>query len=336
MIPVPQTVLDNFAIQFHTSASHFKRIGGGREDSDGIVYAYPYQERQRLLKIMAIPATDRQDGLFRLDERLKFMRFLGENGAPIAFPQLTPTGEVSRLYETFSTEEYAWVGYCMEISPGKTVSDRRWDADFFCKWGQVIGQLHRLTQQYPSWEASIDPVSGKQHLTWLGEWQSFYTWNQDEEIKQKWIEIRQQLKTLPLQRNTFGFIHNDPHIWNLLYDGTQITILDFDVANHHWFINDLAIACQSLLFSLTGGMERPVYDRRKLIRFYNHFLEGYAKENTLAPEWLDRLDLFIAYRRILLFTVMQGWITSKPELHKSWKSTILAQPEVLAYQDGFK
>jgi Ser/Thr protein kinase RdoA (MazF antagonist) len=75
-------------------------------------------------------------------------------------------------------------------------------------------------------------------------------------------------------------------------------------------------------------MERPVSDRAKLLGFLDCFMEGYEREHHLAPEWLDRLDLFIAYRRILLFIVMHGWISSQPEMHASWKRMILEEPEV--------
>jgi hypothetical protein len=39
MIPVPQTVLSALARSFGTTAADLSRFGGGREDSDGIVYA---------------------------------------------------------------------------------------------------------------------------------------------------------------------------------------------------------------------------------------------------------------------------------------------------------
>jgi len=194
--------------------------------------------------------------------------------------------------------------------------------------------MHRLARQHPSWKASIDPVSGDEFLTWKEEWRGFYDWCPYEDAKQKWVEIQQSLDALPVTREVFGFIHNDPHLWNLLVDGDRITLLDFDVANHHWFINDIAIACQSILFAVTGGMDRPVEDREKLIRFLDLFLEGYEREHHLSWEWLERLDLFIAYRRILLYTVMHGWIPSKPDLHTSWKQMILTQPEVVGAFSG--
>jgi Ser/Thr protein kinase RdoA (MazF antagonist) len=157
---------------------------------------------------------------------------------------------------------------------------------------------------------------------------------QEDDVQEKWVEIREQLETLPITREAYGFIHNDPHLWNLHIDGDRITVLDFDVANHHWFVNDIAIACQSILFDQTGGMDRPVHDRERLLTFLGAFLAGYAHEHTLSSEWLSRLDLFIAYRRILLFIVMYAWIRSEPNRHASWKEMILSQPQVIGALAG--
>ncbi len=325
MIPVPQPVLESLGGAFGTTSADLRRFGGGSESSDGVVYAYAHRDARRLLKIMALPAEDQRRGLFCLDERLRFMRFLGENGAPIAFPRSSPGG---KLYETCAFESHLWVGYCMDVAPGKSMRNDAWDEAFFRDWGQTVGMLHRLARQYPSWKSSVDPDSGQEILTWREEWDIFYNWCQDEDVKLKWVEIRQQLEALPITREVYGFIHNDPHVENLLVDGERITLLDFDVANHHWFVNDIAIACQSVLFSQCGGMERPVKDREKLHRFLGSFVEGYEREHRLAAEWLNRLDLFIAYRRILLFTVMHGWICSKPDMHDAWKQMILSSPEV--------
>ena len=76
-------------------------------------------------------------------------------------------------------------------------------------------------------------------------------------------------------------------------------------------------------------MSGPVQDRERLLRFLAFFFKGYEREHRLPAEWLDRLDLFIAYRRILLFTVMHGWIQSQPDLHRSWRGMILSRPEVV-------
>ena len=326
MIPVPQSALESLARAYDTSAEELSFFGGGREDGDGVVYAYPHGDGRRLLKIMTITLQDQHKGLFRLEERLRFMKYLGEHGAPVVYPQISPQGS---LFETVADASHLWVGYGMDIAPGRPVREEAWDPVFFTKWGQTIGRLHRLAREYPSWRASVDPTTGDELLTWREEWSGFCEWFQDAEAKSKWGEIGQALAALPVTRDSFGFIHNDPHIWNLLYDGERITLLDFDVANHHWFVNDIAIACQSILFGQTGGMDRPVQDHEKLHAFLHHFLDGYEREHHLSDEWLNRLNLFIAYRRLLLFTVMHGWIGSKPEWHASWKRMILTSPQIL-------
>ncbi len=326
MIPVPVVVLDALAPTFGASADELRHFASGGEEGDGIVYTYPAGSTRRLLKIMAFSESRRRRHLLCLDERLEFARYLGEHGAHIAYPRLSAAG---RLYETFAYADHLWVAYTMDTVPGKTPSPEAWDPDFFRSWGQTIGMLHRLTQGYPSWRASVDPESGEEFLTWREEWQGFYEWCQDEEVREKWAEIGELLEILPVTRDTFGFIHNDPHLWNLLVDGDRITVLDFDVANHHWFATDITIAFQSVLFAQTGGLDRPVQDLDKLLQFAELFLKGYEREHHLSPEWLDRFDLFIAYRRILMFIVMNGEISSHPEARTTWKQMILTQPPVL-------
>lgn len=326
MIPVPAAVLDLLAPSFGAAAGDLRHFASGGEEGDGIVYSYPDGTTERLLKVMAFRETDQRRGLLCLNERLQFAHYLGQNGACIAYPRMSPQG---RLYETVSHGDHLWVAYTMDIARGETPSPQTWDPDFSRNWGQTVGMLHRLTQDYPSWRASIDPESGEEFLTWREEWQGFYEWCQDDAVREKWVEIKEALEALPVTRDTFGFIHNDPHLWNLLVDGDTITVLDFDVANHQWFATDISIAFQSILYAQTGGLGRPVRDREKLLEFARYFSEGYEREHHLTPEWRDRLDLFIAYRRILLFIVMHGAITSDPEGHAIWKDMILTQPPVL-------
>ena len=44
---------------------------------------------------------------------------------------------------------------------------------------------------------------------------------------------------------------------------------------------------------------------------------------------LERLDLLIAYRRILMYIVMYDEIRHKPGQRASWRRMILSQPEVM-------
>jgi Ser/Thr protein kinase RdoA (MazF antagonist) len=332
MIPVPQPVLEALAPRYGTRADALVRFGGGGAENDGIVYAYPSGEGRLLLKVMAVSLAEERRAMLCLDERLMFAHYLGTNGARIAHPLPSPEG---KLYETFDHGDHRWVAYGMEIAPGTVLRPDAWDPAFFRDWGRTIGLLHRLAREYPSWRAAVDPETGEEFLGWHEEWRFFHDWCRDEEVRAEWVALEERLEGLPVERETFGFTHNDPHLFNLLYDASRggrpgggVTLLDFDVANYRWFINDIAIACQTILFAQSGGMDRPVDRREKLLGFLDLFMEGYEGEHRLATEWLERLDLFIAYRRILMYIVMYDGIRRRPKYRATWREMILSQPEV--------
>lgn len=332
MIAVPQPVQESLVPRYGARADALARFGGGGPENDGIVYAYPSGEGRRLLKVMAFPLAEERRAMLSLDERLKFAHYLGANGARVAYPLPSLAG---KLYETFDHGDHRWVAYGMAIAPGTMLRHDAWDPALFRDWGRTIGLLHRLAREYPSWRASVDPDTGEEFLTWRQEWRSFHEWCRDDEVRDEWAAIGERLGALPVERETFGFTHNDPHLFNLLYDAARggdpggVTLLDFDVANHHWFVNDIAIACQTILFAQSGGLDRPVERREKLHGFLDLFMEGYTREHVLVPEWLARLDLFIAYRRVLMYIVMYDDIRRRPRQRAAWREMILSRPEVV-------
>ena len=115
--------------------------------------------------------------------------------------------------------------------------------------GTKLSRLHHCT----------DPKSGEPYLTWNLEWESFHEKITDLAVQTKWEGIGETLRKLPVCRECFGFIHNDPHLWNMRVDGDRVTLLDFDVATHHWFANDIAITCQHVLNMLSGGLSSPLH-----------------------------------------------------------------------------
>jgi Ser/Thr protein kinase RdoA (MazF antagonist) len=329
MIPVPPEVLANLAREFGAPVEELSPLSGQRAGADGMVYAWPGEEEPRVLKVLAFPAKD-TGRLLRLEERIKFARFVGERGARIVLPLARPDGG---LWATCALGDQIFAAYAMPRIAGENPGPERWSEAFLMEWGKAIGAMHRITQDYPAWQCSL--VEGQSLLGWQEEWQGFLEWCQDAEVKAYWLALKERLVALPVRRDCYGFIHNDPHMQNILAGPTggafgagEITLLDFDVANYHWFITDISIAVQSVLFATGGGMERPVQDAGALSRFLDSFMKGYESENHLDSFWLDQLDLFIAYRRALLFIAMQDWLATEPALHQAWKERILAEPPV--------
>jgi len=230
MIPVPEKVLKIFRQAFTGSASAvLARFGGGFDDSDGTVYRLGDREDERLLKVLHYGQRDAREALLHLTARLKFINFLNQHRIPVIEPLPSIKGD---LYEVVEDRNGCWVAYAMKKVQGGSMSPKVWDPNFVRRWGQVIGKLHRVTQAYPDWHHCTDPKSGERYLTWESEWASFHKRIKDPSVLAQWEGIGETLRGLPVCRECFGFIHNDPHIWNLRVDGDRVTLLDFDVAMH--------------------------------------------------------------------------------------------------------
>lgn len=325
MIKIPDDVLAALCCKFGTSAEKIKYLGGGREDSDGTVFMYPESEKISVLKILAIPIQE-ADGLSRLEERIKFANFLGQNDIDLAYPELNAAGN---LYETVHTDKHVFTAYKMSMREGYHPKPEEWTSDFYHAWGKVTGKMHSVTKQYPHWKRI--PSNNKKTLTgWEEEINLFYSWCKDRDVKQKWLEMKERLADLPFNRDTFGFIHNDNHVQNVLWNKGGITLIDFDVANCHFFINDVAVTLQGLLFAVTGGISSPINNGDIVKAAVNDFMDGYEQENHLDDFWLRQIDTFVSYRRLLLFTVMQEWLDTQKEKKQMFKYLIENEPVIYA------
>ncbi|MEE4195420.1 MAG: phosphotransferase [Anaerolineae bacterium] len=324
MKPVPAIVRKELAEQCGLDNAILRQLAGGQASSDGVIYKHGTDPV--LMKVMALPAND-ELALLRLVERFQFARYMGNNGVRLVFPQAIEDGS---LYVSYQHEEDLYVAYLMDYIPGANIRAENWRARFYTDWGQLIGKMHRLTKEYPIWQhATVQTSAGeKQIFGWESEWVSFYDWCQDTDVRKAFLQVKAYFESLPQERDCYGFIHNDPHAENLLYDGKHLVLIDFDVANCHWFITDIAITLQNTLFQ-AGGLYQYVQDRRKVMTHYNAFREGYETENQLDEFWWQQIDHFIQYRRCMAFTFLYDWLGKDAHARNMWKSMIKLNPNVI-------
>ena len=322
MIRVPQQVLRQLSAQFGASAESLKYLGGGREDSDGIAYTYPAPQGLQVLKVLALPPED-GGALSLLEQRIAFSHYMAQCGVPLAAALPDAQGA---LYHQVLREGHRFVAYSMALCPGRPPAPEELTPAVVRAWGRLTGRAHRAAQSYPTWKR----MNGSEQVYgYLDELNSFVRLCRDEQVRAGWEEMRARLSELPITRASYGFIHNDNHQYNILVQGERVTLIDFDVAMCHFFLNDIALPVQGLLFSeAVGGMCAPLRDKEALQRFYSAFLAGYERENHLDSEWLKRLGLFWQYRRLLLFTVMQDYLDANPSLKQGFLEAIHACPGV--------
>lgn len=307
-------ILSEAAKLFDLQISELRPLGG----QEGMALEFQRADSQYILKITPKSKEDPTE-VKQLEEKLEFISYLAENGVQVAKPIPAPTGE---WVKTFEDDDHIYLLNTLTKAEGKHI-DLYNPADgtpqFFRAWGRVTGQMHAAAKNYPLWQKN--PADGSHPSAindWRGEHKFFSGWCQFDDVRTKWIELGEKIAQLPQTREGFGLIHNDLHPWNMLVNlQGEITVIDFDVCAHHFFVKDIAIA---LFFANWSG--NPGKGRSKneyLTIFFQNFMGGYAAENVLASFWIEQLPLFTKHHQILLHTVF----TDEWKPYNKWQSATL-------------
>lgn len=167
--------------------------------------------------------------------------------------------------------------------------------------GAIAARMHNQTA---GWQCP----SGFRRHAWdaeglVGEtpfWGRFWelaalTPDQQSLLLQTRARIAQELAAYGMAPDGYGLIHADLVPENLLIDGHQVQVIDFDDAGFGWHLFELATS----LYFITGDSIYPTA-RAALIR-------GYRSERPLSEEMLKRLPLFLAVRG----TTYLGWVHTR-------------------------
>lgn len=333
MKSIPESILAKLAEAYGTTASALTYFQGGHPWSDGILYDYIREGQPSILKVMDVPKAEVEGKKRCVSARLAFVRFLGQRNIPIVYPELTEDGE---LEVTEVDDTHAFLAYSYRKREGVHVFELPINEheDIFVRWGEAMGRMHALAGEYPIWRQLSEDPEDRKVLGWESEWEGFFEWCKDEEVKASWRKLRIQLDALPITRASFGFTHNDLHLHNLLVHDGELTVLDFDVANLHWFACDIATAIHSIFtYAANGALEKTPDDPEKTRQLTRAFLRGYEQAQQLDAFWLDHLELFLQYRRTLLFIVFaEDLQTRDPEHYASWRKRILENAPFPAFR----
>jgi Ser/Thr protein kinase RdoA (MazF antagonist) len=268
------------------------------EGCANLVYHFEKDGQSRVLRISYRP--DRSVEHIRAE--LHFVNYLAQGGVRVSIPVESQNGN---LFEVVNADGMRFIAASFVKGRGMRVPDNHYRyregvpiQEYYENWGQVLGQIHRLTKSYhPPSEAFRRP-----------EW---YVWEpftgfpmggRYPKIQEKYDQLLSELHSLPKDVDSYGLIHFDFNDGNFTvdYDNGEITVFDFDDCCYFWFMYDLACAWE-------GGMGRTMYkslvERQAYMeRYMEHVMAGYTCENTLSNAWLNRMPLF------LRLIQMQEWM----------------------------
>ena len=110
--------------------------------------------------------------------------------------------------------------------------------------------------------------------------------------------IRAALDRYGRRDATFSLIHADLHPYNVLVNGEDLTVIDFDDAAFGWHVYDIAVALGHYQAAPNFAM------------IVSRFLSGYRAHRPFADHDEAQLPMFILMRGL----VQLGWIMQRPEL----------------------
>lgn len=185
------------------------------------------------------------------------------------------------------------------------------DDNMFRAWGRSLALLHEASRTFelhptrPTWQEQIAAL--------------LETLPPDEAELTRIIQAGLDwMKELPTQ--DYGLIHGDFEMDNLVWDGQEFQVLDFDAGVYTWFAADIAIALQDVWLDQCDQREERL----------KWFFEGYARisklPNTLqqcVPRFINLLIAVKVAQLLQAYSTTSGdgqpaWVVQMQDHHKGW------------------
>ncbi len=184
-----------------------------------------------------------------------------------------------------------------ELQPGDDLF--RW----FAPLGEITARLHLHSRQWTPPEGftrkrwDVETILGPQPH-W-GDWRQAQGLDrQGEEILARaTVALATRLQSYGTGPETFGLIHADLRLANLMVDGDRLTAIDFDDCGFGWWAYDLASA---LSFIETDP---------RLPELIAAWTRGYTRIATLRAEDREIIPSLIFLRRVLL----TAWLATRAD-----------------------
>ncbi|RKN84751.1 phosphotransferase enzyme family protein [Paenibacillus ginsengarvi] len=257
-------------------------------------FVFGAMDDRRQARILRLTHTSHRTASM-IQAELDWIWDLADHEVPAARPIRTrdhkPLAEIGSGNASFIVTAF-------EKAPGAKPDYRTYAEDerFIRQLGRFTGKIHARTKMYiPKPSAPIR--SDWSQNQYLREFASYVTEAYSEVVDKK-ERFMEQLSALPKDPDSFGLIHGDIHQNNVHADGDRLTLFDFDECEYGWFAADIA---NSLFYATplpSDGKDRREQAAR---RFYDSFMEGYCRENSLSAEWQRRIPLFLRLRELLVY-----------------------------------
>ena len=267
----------------------FTPVSGHEGGRNRIAIVSRNGEKRYALRISALGDRSESDYLAETE----FVRFLAENGAPVA--DVIPSVR-GRLAERVEADGKAVYVSLFAYAKGMLMADNGYRyregaplSEYFFNTGKALGAIHRLSKVYAPVHPRPDYFD-RYDMTYL-----------DRLIPEAYGQLKTAVarrldafRALSMDKGCYGLVHFDysDGNWHIDMDTGAVTVFDFDNCMNCWYMFDLA----NLWIHNEGWTRRETDPGRRFARMRQCFdlqLQGYRTETDLPEEMLEKLPLFI-------------------------------------------
>ena len=259
---------------------------GGRND---IFIVSRNDENEYVLRVSALGDRTEEEYLAETE----FVRFLAENGAPVA--DVIPSAR-GNLVEHMEAEGKAAHVSLFAYAKGMLLADNGYRyrdgaplEEYFFNIGKALGEIHRLSKAYTPAHQRPDYFD-KYNMTYINR----LIPGDFSELKKAVAKRLDSFRALPKDKSCYGLVHFDYSDGNYHIDMETgaVTVFDFDNCMNCWYMYDLA----NLWLHNEGWTRREADPKKRfklMQRCFNIILRGYKTETDISEEMLEKLPLFI-------------------------------------------
>ena len=267
----------------------FTPVSGHEGGRNRIVTVSWNGEKQAVLRISLLGDRTEEEYLAETE----FVRYLAENGAPVADVIPSVHGRLAERVE--ADGETAYVSL-FAYARGMLLADNGYRyregaplSEYFYNTGKALGVIHRLSRSYTPVHRRSDYFD-KYNMTYLDR----LIPDEYGELKKAVARRLEAFRTLPRDKGCYGLVHFDysDGNWHIDMDTGAVTVFDFDNCMNCWYMFDLAN-----LWIHNEGWTRHEADPGKrfalMQQCFDLQLQGYRTETDLPEKMRDKLPLFI-------------------------------------------
>lgn len=243
-----------------------------------------------------------------LRSELLWVDTLAREGIDVPRPIPSTTGKflvkVNRSDDVRHVDLFAWIdGQQLGNFETNSAPSPESVSETYTTIGQIAARLHNHTSQWTppenferhAWD--LEGLVGE-HPFWGRFWElPVLSDAQRQLILEARDAVHAGLLAYGQSESNYSMIHADFVPENLLIDGNQVRLIDFDDAGFGWHMFEIATALYFI-------QPEPFYETAR-----SALLQGYQQERPLTQQDLEALPLFLAVRG---FTYL-GWVQSRQE-----------------------